>query len=93
MHLAALVCQPSEHTEEAVSPSVCTYFSKYLPCFERIDCGSLDMVAIRGGNEVNTKGMHPNMHYERFPMLICEGKALPKCEWDPIKMKGIPYIF
>ena len=45
-------------------------------------------VAIRWGNEVNTKGKHQSMQYERFPMLICEGNARPKCEGGPVKMTG-----
>jgi len=41
-------------------------------------------VAIRGGNEVNTKGKRQYMQYVHFPMLNCEENSLPKCEGDPI---------
>ncbi len=41
-------------------------------------------VAIRGGNEVNTKGKRQYMQYVHFPMLNCEENTLPKCEGDPI---------
>ncbi len=46
-------------------------------------------VTIQGGNEVNTKGKRQYVQYVQFPMLICEGNALPKCEGDPIQMTGI----
>ncbi len=47
-------------------------------------------VAIRGGNEVNTKRKRQYMQYVQFPMLNCEGNTLPKCEGDPMQMTAYP---